>query len=686
MQNASQPGMERLQPIIDATSAPDSRILSLTIQEAVGVIPAPVFIKDQHSRMVYMNVACEDQWGIGFADLQGTNCSQHFPPEQMRVFLAEDQKVFDGGQQVELEETVWNAKLGQDRVVHTIKKPIYDAAGKPAYLIGITFDVTDRVRAEADLRESSEKLRGLYELSPLGIALADMTGKFVDFNESFRKMCGYASDDLKSLDYWALTPTRYAADEAQQLAQLQATGQYGPYEKQYLRSDGALVPVQLNGMLITGKDGQNLIWSIVEDISQRKRTEAELEQHRGHLELLVQQRTAELAEARALAEQASLAKSLFLANMSHEIRTPLNAIIGFNQLMQRDTLSPAQADRLAKIDGASKHLLSLINEVLDFSKIEAGQVELEDCSFQLSAVLGDVSSFVEESARAKGLAIEVDARATPMWLRGDPTRLRQALLNLAGNAIKFTERGSIALRAELLDDLGDAVLVRLSVQDTGIGIAADHIPRLFQEFEQADPSITRKFGGTGLGLAITKRLAALMGGECGVQSQPGCGSRFWFTARLQRGVAAAPTAAADGADNTEQALRQRHQGARILVAEDNPVNQEVLLALLDGVGIGADIAENGQQAVAMAATGSHCMALMDLQMPLVGGLDATRSMRKLPGWQQRPILAMTANAFVEDRQACQAAGMDDIIVKPVDVDALYATILRWLDQGRPLAA
>ncbi len=686
MQNASPPGEKRSQSMIDAISAEDSRFLHLTIQEAVGVIPVPVFIKDRDSRIVFMNAACEDQWGIGFADLRGTDGSQHFPPEQMRAFLAEDQRVFAGGQQVDVEETIWNAKLGQNRVVHTIKKPIDGATGQPAYLIGITFDMTDRVRAEADLRESNDKLRGLYELSPLGIALADMSGKFVDFNESFRKICGYASDDLQALDYWALTPTRYAADEARQLAQLQATGQYGPYEKQYLRSDGALVPVQLNGMLITGKDGQNLIWSIVEDISQRKRNEAELEQHRHQLELLVQQRTAELAEARELAEQASLAKSRFLANMSHEIRTPLNAIIGFNNLMQRDALSPEQADRLAKIDGASRHLLSLINEILDFSKIEAGQVELEDCTFQLSEVLDAVASFVDEPARAKGLAIEVDARSAPMWLRGDPTRLRQALLNLAGNAIKFTEHGSVKLRAELLDEQGDAAVVRLSVQDTGIGIATDSIPRLFQEFEQADASITRKFGGTGLGLAITKRLAALMGGECGVESQLGCGSRFWFTARLHRAEPTAPAAAAGSAHDAEQALRQRHQGARILVAEDNPINQEVLLALLDVVGIDADIAENGQEAVAMAASGGHCMALMDLQMPLVGGLDATRSMRKLPGWQQRPILAMTANAFVEDRQACQAAGMDDIIVKPVDMDALYATLLRWLDQGRSLAA
>jgi CheY-like chemotaxis protein len=349
--------------------------------------------------------------------------------------------------------------------------------------------------------------------------------------------------------------------------------------------------------------------------------------------------------------------------------------------MRRDGVTAEQAARLDKIDGASKHLLSLINDVLDLSKIESGRVQLETTNFHLSAVLDAVASIIAQSAADKGLTVTTDANAVPLWLRGDSTRLRQALLNFAGNAVKFTDSGSIALRAKLLEDRGDELLVRFSVDDTGIGIPSENLPRLFQAFEQADASITRKFGGTGLGLAITKRLTALMGGECGVESQPGTGSSFWFTAHLRRGHGLLPAADAKGANSAEALLRQHHRGARILVAEDNEVNQEVLLAMLHGVDLCADIAANGREAVTLARTGDYRMVLMDMQMPVMGGVEATRALRALPGWAARPILALTANAFDDDRQACKAAGMDDFIVKPVDVENLYSTMLHWLDSG-----
>jgi PAS domain S-box-containing protein len=385
---------------------------------------------------------------------------------------------------------------------------------------------------------------------------------------------------------------------------------------------------------------------------------------------------------RDLAEGANRAKSEFLANMSHEIRTPLNAIVGLNYLMRHEGVTPPQAARLDKVDGASRHLLSLINDILDLAKIEAGQVQLESANFHLSTVLDSVASIIAESARAKGLTIEVDADAVPLWLRGDPTRLRQVLLNFAGNAVKFTETGSVALRAKLLEDRGHDVLVRFEVVDTGVGIAPESLPLLFRAFGQADASITRKFGGTGLGLAITKRLAEMMGGECGVQSQPGVGSTFWFTAHLMRGHGALPASGAESQIDVEALLRRRHQGARTLVAEDNRVNQEVLLALLHGVGLNADVASDGREAVALANSADYSMALMDMQMPLMGGLEATREIRKLAHWRNRPIIAFTANAFDEDRQACTASGMDDFITKPVEPKVLYAMLLKWLDSGR----
>jgi signal transduction histidine kinase/CheY-like chemotaxis protein len=386
-----------------------------------------------------------------------------------------------------------------------------------------------------------------------------------------------------------------------------------------------------------------------------------------------------LLEAKAAAESAARAKVEFLANMSHEIRTPMNAILGHARLLRRDPCSPEQAPRIARINEAGDHLLMLLNDILDMSKLDAGGMRLESVDFSVAALLDSVSSFVLPGARAKGLTVVVDVGDVPDWLEGDPTRLRQALVNYASNALKFTEHGGIEFRCKTEVRTSDDIVVRFQVLDTGIGIAPEALPRLFRIFEQAERSTTRRFGGTGLGLAITKRLAEMMGGSAGLESQVGRGSTFWFSAKLRLGHA--PTVQRAAIGSVERALRSNFAGRRVLLAEDNQVNRELAAEFLERAGLSVTTALDGEDAVQKAAEGTFDLVLLDMQMPRVDGLEAARRLRRMRGYEALPILALTANAFHADREACVAAGMNDFISKPVDADALYAHMLRWLPDG-----
>jgi PAS domain S-box-containing protein len=546
----------------------------------------------------------------------------------------------------------------------------------------ITALQAERRRAEDTLRASEEKLRGLFELSPLGIALTERDGTYVEFNESFRKICGYQPDELKVLDYWQLTPPKYRAAEEEQLACLERTGFYGPYEKEYVRKDGSLVPLQLNGMLVTGSDGRKFIWSIVEDITERRQAENALKDYQLHLERQVSERTAELMAAKEQAEAASRAKSIFLANMSHELRTPMGAVMGITNMALRTAADPALSEQLGKINRASQHLLSVINDILDISKIEADGLILEQVDFSLGEVFDNLNNLIGHQAEARGIGLRLDlpVELGGLLLQGDPMRLGQILLNFTGNALKFTEQGSIEVGVSVVEAGAADVLLHFAVRDTGIGIAAEDLGRLFTAFEQADGSMTRKYGGTGLGLAISKRLAHMMGGEVGVDSRPGRGSTFWFTARLGKkaGAQLAPPAFLRG--SAEARIVARYAGCRVLLAEDEPINQEVAQSLLEHVGLMVDVADDGVAALALAQENVYDLILMDMQMPNLNGVDATRAIRADSLNQVTPILAMTANAFNEDRLVCLAAGMNDHMGKPVDPDRLFEYLLKWLER------
>lgn len=712
--------------------------------------------------------------------------------------------------------------------------PLRQPDGTITHYVAVKEDITERKKAAQALQQSELFAKATIDAVAKSLCVLDKTGTILAVNKAWRDFYDANQPSFGHRDY--SIGTNY-------LEVCRTTK--GPEAVDALRMENGILAV-MNGdadvfaleypcnspteqrwfnarvTRFHGDSGNIVIAH--ENITERKCVEQELERHRTHLEELVASRTAELVVARDKAEVANLAKSTFLANMSHEIRTPMNAIIGLTHVLRRRTKEPDQTDKLGKIAGAANHLLGVINDILDISKIEAGKLVLEKTDFELDAMLDRVCAMVVDRAREKNLELVIDTTLDLNLLNGDATRLGQALLNYLGNAVKFTQKGTITLRTIVVEKSASDVLMRFEVSDTGIGIAMENLPRLFRSFEQADSTTTRRFGGTGLGLAITRRLAQMMGGECGVESTEGVGSLFWMTARLGRveqsnrchlipslkgrralvvddtGVtrlvhaqllhlmglksevvpsgrmaldaivmadtkyeaydlvmmdllmegmdgfetltnlrqlalrkqptAILVTASADetilddarlagfadvllkplsaltlsnclarlstditsqesmpmqtaskSASDAEMILSRAFAHKHLLLVEDEPLNQEVARMILGQIGFVIDAADNGLEAVERCVNQKYDLVLMDMQMPIMNGLEATRRIRQRSKNTRTPIVAMTANAFTEDREACLSAGMNDFVSKPVVPAVLFSILLRCFEEN-----
>jgi PAS domain S-box-containing protein len=540
----------------------------------------------------------------------------------------------------------------------------------------------ERLRQHAsELHNANARMAAILDNTPDLAWVKDAGSRFVAVNRAFATAKGVADPaELLGKTDLDLSPIEDGEGYRRDDADVMASRGIKRIEERHLNADGSISMIETIKTALLDGAGQ-VIGTVgtARDITARRQAEAD-------------------REARRVAELSNQAKSEFLAHMSHEIRTPMNAILGMSYLALQSELVPPQRDRVQKIHDAAESLLGIINDILDFSKIEAGKLDMESIPFVLDDILSGVVDMVGLHAHGKGLELRlIVPRPLPGALVGDPSRLRQVLLNLGSNAVKFTKRGEITIEIEVVEVVeasgpGDRRFARLrfEVRDTGVGISPEVQRNLFQPFSQGDSSITRRYGGTGLGLTICRRLVRMMGGEIHVDSTPGAGSRFHFELRFAMVAAvSAPGVGAPRKHHKEAALAHQStlRGAHLLLVEDNAVNREIASEVLRRAGVRVSMAHDGREALVMLERERYDGVLMDCQMPDMDGYEATRQIRDQPKWRDLPVIAMTANALVGDREKVLAAGMNDHIAKPLQIDDMFATLARWIrPQAPPISA
>ena len=655
--------------LVDITERKQAEVAEVShfLRTLVDAIPSPIFYKDREGRYQGVNRAFEETTGLKREDVIGRTVHDFCPPELAALYQAADDRLF-----AEQGTQVYEARVAQaDGAVHDVvfyKAVYFDTRGVLAGLVGVSLDISGQKRIEAELGASEAKYRSLVENIPGIVWSSDATGDMFYISPNCAAVLGYTPEEFLGAGGEALFLGCIHPDDLERVKDAYAAlfRDRQPYDVEYRirRRDGDWLWVRDKAAAAYRRDGRLVADGIATDITESKR-----------YELAIQ-------EARDAAQAANAAKGEFLAHMSHEIRTPLNAVLGLAQVLERTPLVPEQRDMVERIGIAGRSLLAILGDILDLSKIEAGQLRIEPAPFDLAALLSRIASLMGQTARAKGLELRVVAPAGLTGLLvGDALRLEQVLLNLTGNAIKFTAEGEVALRVGILERSDESVRLHFAVSDTGIGIAPADRVRLFTPFTQAETGIARRFGGTGLGLAISKRLVELMQGRIGVESEPGRGSTFWFEVPFARATAVPAPAEADRAP-PPAGPRLAH--TYLLVVDDSAMNRDLVERALTQEGARVTLAADGQQAVTLlrARPDHYDAVLMDMRMPVMDGLAATRIIRGELGLETLPVIALTAGVLAGEQEAARAAGVDAVLPKPLDIGQMTETLVHWIGRGQ----